>query len=56
MKLIKRQKSRCQWRGIWKSNETIYKKSNLNTSQEKIDKLMLSFHDFVLEYKAKPNN
>ena len=53
MKIIKRQKVD---REIWKSNETIYKKSNLNTSQEKIDKLMLSFHDFVLEYKAKPNN
>ena len=32
------------------------KKSNLNTSQEKIDKLILSFHDFVLEYKENPKN
>ena len=56
MKIIKRQKVDTIEEEIWKSNETIYKKSNLNTSQEKIDKLMLSFHDFVLEYKAKPNN
>ena len=32
------------------------KKSNFNTSQEKMDKLMLSFHDFVLEYKENPKN
>ena len=32
------------------------KKSNFNTSQEKMDKLMLSFHDFVLEYKENPKS
>ena len=51
MKIIKRQIIDTIEDEIWKSNETMYKKSNLNTSQEKKDKLMLSFHDFVLEYK-----
>ena len=28
----------------------------MNTSREKIDKLMLLFHDFVVEYKENPKN
>ena len=28
----------------------------MKSSQEKIDKLILSFHDFVLEYKENPKN
>ena len=51
IKIIKRQKVDTIEEEIWKSNET-----NLNTSQEKIDKLMLSFHDFVVEYKENPKN
>ena len=56
MKIIKRQIIDTIEDEIWKSNETMYKKSNLNTSQEEKDKLMLSFHDFVLEYKENPKN
>ena len=28
----------------------------MNTSQENIDKLMESFHEFVLEYKGNPKH
>ena len=35
MKIIKRQIIDTIEDKIWKSNETMYKKSNLNTSQEK---------------------
>ena len=51
MKIIKRQKVETIKEENWKSNET-----NLNTSQEKIDKFMLSFQDFVVEYKENSKN
>ena len=52
MKIIFKKKVDTMEEEIWKSIETIYIKLNLNTSQEKVDKLMLSFYEFVLEYKG----
>ena len=41
---------------IWQSTETISKKLGMNASKENIDKLIESFHEFVLEYKGNPKN
>ena len=39
---------------IGQSTETISKQLDMNTSQKNINKLMESFHEFVLEYKGNP--
>ena len=41
---------------IWQSTVIISKKLDMNTSQENIDKLMESFHEFMLDYKGNPKN
>ena len=56
MNNIKRKKVDTIEEEIWQWTETISKKLNMNTSQENIDKLMESFHEFVLEYKGNPKN
>ena len=54
MNNIKRKKVDTIEEEIWQWTETISKKLNMNTSQENINKLMESFHEFMLKYKSNP--